>query len=83
MPRRLRITDNDTLRARAMAFYAMRLDGKTDAEIGKFFGRGRQYVNAHINALTAEQKAGVRAKRMQSIRADDLLRAEEFADALA
>jgi transposase len=82
VPRKLRITDDLILRTRAMTFYRHRLDGMTDAEIGRLWGRSRQYVNQWINALTAEQRAQVRRDRLRSIRADHLLREEEMSRAV-
>lgn len=81
VPRRKRITDPDILRSRALAYYRQRLDGMTDGEIARYWGRSREYVNRWINALTPDQKADMRRKRLKAIRADELLREEEFSHA--
>lgn len=81
VPRRKRITDPEILRSRAIAYYRQRLEGLTDSEIAKYWGRSRWYINRWINALTPEQKAEARHKRLRAIRADELLREEEFLDA--
>lgn len=77
VPRRLRIHDESILRSRALAYYRQRLDGLTDSEIGRYWGRSRQYINTWINALSTEQKIEVRKDRLRSIRADHLLQDAE------
>lgn len=81
LPRKLAITDPVILRSRAMAFYGQRLDGLTDAEIGRFWGRSREYINRRINGLSEAAKAEVRAKRLRARRAELLLMEAELAEA--
>jgi hypothetical protein len=78
VPRKILITDPGVLRFRAMAYYRQRLDGMTDSEIGRLWGKSRQCINGWINALTPDQKAQVRRERLRAIRADSLLKEEEM-----
>ena len=81
VPRKLYVTDPTIRRSRAMAFYGQRLDGLTDSEIARYWGRSRQYINRQINGLSAEARAEVRAKRSRSRRAEWALMELERADA--
>lgn len=79
--RKLRITDPTIRLSRAMAYFGQRLDGWTDGEIAKFWGRSRSYINVEINALDAEAKAEVKRKRFRSLRAEHALAEAEADDA--
>jgi predicted transcriptional regulator len=81
VPKHLRVTDETELRSRAMAYFRQRLDGRTDSEIGRYWGRCRQYINEQINGLSEDAKRQVRRERLRSIKADELLREAELADA--
>jgi hypothetical protein len=82
--RKLYVTDAVLRRSRAMAMLGQRLDGRTDAEIGAFWCRSREYVNRQINRLIREcpeAVAEMRRQRLRARRAELLLREEEMADA--
>jgi hypothetical protein len=79
--RKLRITDASVRLARAMAYYGQRLDGWTDSEIGKYWGRSRSYINVEINALSVPARAEVKRKRIRSIRAEHALVERDAVDA--
>lgn len=81
VPRRLYIKEATARRARAMAYYAARLDGRTDAEIGLLWCRSRQYINRQINGLSDAARAEVRANRLRARRAELLLIEDERGEA--
>lgn len=57
--KRVRLTDDQLRRTRAIQFYRMRLEGRSSREIATYFSFTKQFINAEIRSIPDWQKTRI------------------------
>lgn len=60
--KRVRLTDDEIRRTRAIQFYRMRLEGLSARQIAVYFSFTPQYVNRELRAIPDSQKDRIRRR---------------------